>query len=217
MRKIKGMLCLTLASALLLTACEPIHFRSQESQESQESQLSQESQESQVESVEESKSSNFVEEEKMSDLPQRKRIHLDEPFSLPDGTFEMTIHSFSLTQDDAGRPILVMNYDWENKGDEETTPDAAARVTVFQNKVETDRAEYGKKMDMNKRRRGWKKVKPGGKVTDIEDFLGIDDMDQPLELEIVDSSASYDDIFYYKIDDLKALEKYVLPAADSAE
>lgn len=108
-----------------------------------------------------------------------KKITLGKPIDF--GNFVITINNIKLSKDFNEKDVLVIDYDWENTSEESSSPFITFSIKGYQDNVETDYSVYVEDVDMEK---GQKDVKPGGKIEGAQTTIGIEKMDQPLELEL---------------------------------
>lgn len=116
--------------------------------------------------------------------------------------FTVTITKLSIVKDWDDKPVLKINYDWENTGDESVMASFTFLIKGFQDGVETDDTSISDEIDLGL---GQKEVRPGGKVS-AEDSVGIADMAKPLELELTELFSFSDGAYTMVIEDLSALK-----------
>ncbi|AXY24778.1 hypothetical protein CL176_01405 [Suicoccus acidiformans] len=113
------------------------------------------------------------------EIEDGKKIELDEVMEI--GDYKITFTDFELGNDYEGNPVLIITYDWENVSDKEMIPFMSYSLTGYQDGVETSTVGYVEGLNLET---GQKNVKPGGKVTDAQTTIGIEDLNKPLLLEI---------------------------------
>ncbi len=124
--------------------------------------------------------------------------------SITLGKYEVTIKDFSITESYDGKPCLKIVYDWANNSDKAVAPFVTVSFKGFQNGVETDSLMLmAKDVDLGISQ---KEVKPGATISDVEYAIGIEDMNQPLEIELYESFSLRNNKYIYTIDDLNNLE-----------
>ncbi len=129
------------------------------------------------------------------------KIVLGQPVIL--GDYEMTIRGFEVIKDYQGEDLLKVIYDWKNNSQETRSPFMTFSLKAFQNGVETtDSIHMSEDLDLGS---GQKDVKAGGVITDVEDGIGIDDISQPLTLELSELFSFSDEVYEYEIEDLNSL------------
>lgn len=179
----KKFLTLLFASSLVLGACgDDGGSESEESATTDETEEVVEEEE--VESTEE-------EEEKEGE----KEIVLGEPMNI--GDYTMTITDYSLGVDYDGNDALIITYDWENTSDETASPFMTFMMMGFQDNAQTDDVFMVEDVDLEP---GQKEYKPGGKVEGAHDAVGIDNLDQPLVLELEELMSFEDEVYSTTID-----------------
>lgn len=139
--------------------------------------------------------------ENITTVDQDGKIVLGEPFQL--GDYTMTIHSFEVMQDYEGNPALVFTYDWTNNSEEAASPFMTFSDKAFQSGVETNDDVF--MIDGVDLGIGQKEVKPGGTITGAQGYLGIDDLNVPLEFEIEELFSFEGEPLTYTIEDLNSL------------
>lgn len=127
-------------------------------------------------------------------------IVLGEPIEL--GDYTMTIQGYSLASDYEGKNALIIDYDWVNNSDEAASPFVTFELKGFQNNVETEDVFMVDGVDLGT---GQKEVRPEGTIVGAQDIVGIDSLDEPLELEL-DVLFSFDSNAYTTTVDLSSLQ-----------
>jgi len=97
------------------------------------------------------------------------------------GTFNLTITDLQLSTDYEGNNVLVYTYNWENTGEDATMPSMSFTMNGFQNNVQTSSVSFVEGVNLEA---GQKEVRQGGKIEGAQNSVGIDDMSQPLDLEL---------------------------------
>lgn len=178
----KKLLLLGLASTFILAACDEdnSNTETQTSDETEVAATEEESTEEAVENTEEEPDEDNVEEPEEEQAEDSDReIVLGEPMQLEDYT--MTIQSYSLGTDYEGKDALIVTYDWENNSDDSASPFMTFILKGFQDNVETESVFMVDGVDAGT---GQKEVRPEGKIEGAQTTVGIDDLEQPLELEL---------------------------------
>lgn len=197
----KKILLMFFASILLLAACgDESDSSSEEEAPGEVEEVSNDDKEADESADEEESSSDDIEESNEVSEGDDYSIVLDEPIEF--GDFTMTITNFSLGVDYEGNDALIIEYDWENTSEESASPFMTFHLKAFQDNVETDDAIMVDGVDLGI---GQKEIKSGGEVTGAQDIVGIEDLDQPLELEL-EELFSFDDEVYSTTIDLSELE-----------
>lgn len=117
---------------------------------------------------------------------QSNEIVLGQPFDI--GDYTITIQSFTVGHDYEDKPALIFTYDWTNNSEETISPMMTYSATAFQDGVETGDVFIVEEADLAS---ALEDVRPGVTVTGLQDYVGIDDMDKPLEFEF-DEFISFD-------------------------
>ena len=195
----KKIVALLLALVLILASCGGNEENSEQTEEPKEN----------VENTDSKVSENEVENESTDNSKEKESekattdnaIKIGEPIEFE--KFTITIKEFLTGESYDGDPILIVNYDWENTGEEANMPFMTFSLKGFQDGVETnDNVFVVDGVDLGI---GQKEVKSGGKITDAQTVVGIDDMDKPLELELSESLSFNNTTYTYTIDDLNNL------------
>ncbi|QQK78664.1 DUF5067 domain-containing protein [Salicibibacter cibi] len=192
--------------AMLPTDEEP-DFASDEDNESEESE-SEEEMDDVTEEVdagateeEEQDTEEGVNEENIEEADdENAEIVIGESMEIDDYT--LTVQDYTLSTDHDGDDVLVIEYDWVNNSDENASPFMTFIFTGYQDGVETDSEGIVEDVDLET---GQNDVQPGGEVEGAETTVGINDMDEELELEL-DVLLSFDSDPYTTTIDLEDLE-----------
>lgn len=124
-----------------------------------------------------------AQDEETSDEPQgdesSNELVVGETMSFD--SFNITITDMSLGTDYEGNNVLIYTYDWENTGEEPTMASMSFSLRGFQDNVETQSISFVEGLNLEA---GQREVRPGGTVEGAQNSVGIDDMSQPLELEL---------------------------------
>lgn len=160
------------------------------------------SKEKEVEKVQETTQTTeaTTQEQPKKEVDNNTTIELGKPIEFE--SFTITVQSLSLGKDYEGKDALIINYDWENTGEESTYPFFTFNFKGFQNAVETTDVFMVEGVDLGI---GQKETKPGGIITGAQDVIGIDDTTLPLELEL-EETFSFTSKVYSMIIDLSTLQ-----------
>lgn len=191
------------ASALLLAACDDDTGTDNEETDTEDVE---ETPDEDVSANEETEDTDEVEEDEADDSEEEsangeREIVLGEPIDFEE--FEITIQSYSISQDYDGDPALIVTYDWVNTSDDSASPFMTFNLKGFQNNVETGDSFMVDDVDLGI---GQREVRPEGEVTGAQTTVGIDDMDAPLELELDILFSFADDTSYVTTLDLSEIE-----------
>lgn len=206
------------ASALLLAGCGNSEEDTEETKTSQDTETEEVAEEKTddtdtkentgtEENDAEQESAEDTEEEKEEEEEEAERaedsdkeIVLGEPMEI--GDYTLTVQSYELGEDYENNDALIINYDWENNSDEEASPFMTFMFKGFQDDIETDDIFMvdGVELDI-----GQKEIKSGGEIEGAQDAIGIDDLDEPLLLE-VDELITFESDPYSVELDLSSLE-----------
>lgn len=127
-------------------------------------------------------------------------IVLGEPIEL--GDYTITVQDYSLGADYEGNDALIIEYDWANNSEDAVAPFMTFTFKGFQDNVETGDVFMVEGVDLET---GQKEVRPEGQVEGAQTAVGIDDLSQPLELELTES-FSIDNNSYTTEIDLSTIE-----------
>lgn len=195
----KKLLAILFASILLLAACggEETNTKNETNTTNDTETVSDNSTENNIEDNTENNGENNDENttEENNDDETDNSIVLGEPIEV--GDFTMTITEFSLGTDYDGNDALIITYDWENSSDESASPFITFDLKAFQDNVQTDDTFMVEGVDLESSQ---KEVKPEGKIEGAHDAVGINDMTQPLELELEELFSFDDDVYSITID-----------------
>ncbi|QDI90702.1 DUF5067 domain-containing protein [Salicibibacter halophilus] len=123
-----------------------------------------------------------------------------EPMEIDDYT--LTVQDYRLGSSYDGEDALVIEYDWVNDSDENASPHMTFSFTAYQDGVETERVSMVEDVDLGT---GQRDVQPGGEIEGAETVVGIEYMDEELELEL-DVLISFDSDPYTTTIDLDDIE-----------
>lgn len=135
-----------------------------------------------------------VEEEVAEDEVEDKTIKVGETISFED--FDITINKFSLGKDYEGKDALVIDYSWENTGENNQSPFMTFSIKGYQDNVETDMTIMMDGVDLSS---GQKDIKPGGKIDDGQDSIGLSDLSQPLTIELSETFSFNSEVYSLEI------------------
>ena len=143
-----------------------------------------------------------LDEEEQAEITEESTndIVIGEPMEI--GEYMLTVTGYELVKDVDGKDALVINYNWENNSDEEASPFMTFIFKAFQDSAETDDVFVMDGVDLGI---GQKEIKAGGKIEGAQDVVGINNMDEPLLLE-VDELMTFDSNPYSVELDLSNLE-----------
>ena len=129
-----------------------------------------------------------LDEEEQTEIAEQSTndIVIGEPMKI--GEYTLTVTGYELVKDYEDKDALVINYDWENNSDEEASPFITFIFKAFQDSVETDDVFVMDGVDLGI---GQKEIKAGGKIEGAQAVVGIDNLDEPLLLE-VDELITFD-------------------------
>ena len=129
-----------------------------------------------------------LDEEEQAEIAEQSTndIVIGEPMKI--GEYTLTVTGYELVKDYEDKDALVINYDWENNSDEEASPFMTFIFKAFQDSVETDDVFVIDGVDLGI---GQKEIKAGGKIEGAQAVVGIDNLDEPLLLE-VDELITFD-------------------------
>ena len=129
-----------------------------------------------------------LDEEEQTEIAEQSTndIVIGEPMKI--GEYTLTVTGYELVKDYEDKDALVINYDWENNSDEEASPFMTFIFKAFQDSVETDDVFVMDGVDLGI---GQKEIKAGGKIEGAQAVVGIDNLDEPLLLE-VDELITFD-------------------------
>ena len=129
-----------------------------------------------------------LDEEEQAEIAEQSTndIVIGEPMKI--GEYTLTVTGYELVKDYDDKDALVINYDWENNSDEEAYPFMTFIFKAFQDSVETDDVFVMDGVDLSI---GQKEIKAGGKTEGAQAVVGIDNLDEPLLLE-VDELITFD-------------------------
>ena len=129
-----------------------------------------------------------LDEEEQTEIAEQSTndIVIGEPMKI--GEYTLTVTGYELVKDYEDKDALVINYDWENNSDEEASPFITFIFKAFQDSVETDDVFVIDGVDLGI---GQKEIKAGGKIEGAQAVVGIDNLDEPLLLE-VDELITFD-------------------------
>lgn len=134
------------------------------------------------------------------DTSTENEIVLGEAIELDDYT--ITIQSYELTTDYEGNDALIINFDWVNNSEETVMPTMTYIFSAFQNGVETDDVFMIDGVDLGISQR---EVRPEGTIEGVQDQVGVNDLSEPLELEL-SGFLSLDSTSYTTVLDLSSLQ-----------
>lgn len=197
-------------SILLLTACADDGGSTDDSgaaEEPETEEIVEEVEADESEEVDEDEPEEAIEEVEEEDTAEEESVEEDtsneiilgEPISI--GDYTMTIQSYELATDYEGKDALIINYDWVNNSDDTTAPFMTFILKGFQNGVETGDVFMVDGIDLGI---GQSEVRPEGVIEGAQAAIGIDDLSQPLELEL-DELMSFEDNAYTTMIDLSNL------------
>jgi hypothetical protein len=201
--ELKKLLMLGFASTLILTACgeEAADTSAEEPTDTESTEVAEDTDTDAGNDTDEEVTEDEPEEEEEEAVEESEReIVLGEPMQI--GDYTMTITDYSLGTDYEGNDALIVTYDWENSSDESASPFMTFMLKGFQDNVETEDVFMVDGADIGA---GQKEVRPEGKIEGAHTVVGINDLDQPLELEL-DVLISFTSDPYTTVLDLSTLQ-----------
>lgn len=126
-----------------------------------------------------------------------KTIVIGKPIKF-DG-FEMVVTELRIVDTWDETKALRITYDWKNTSEKEMTPAFCFLFKSFQNKVEVEGITISDDIDLGP---GQKMVKPGGEIKGAHDGVPIEDMNQPLLIELSELFSLDDVVYSLEIADL---------------
>lgn len=140
--------------------------------------------------AEDTETEEIAEEEEEEASDSSNEIVLGEPIEFE--TFSVTITDFETTTDYDGNPMLIYTYDWINQGEETASPFMTFDITGFQNGVSTESSPFSEDVDYGS---GQVEVRPEGTVEGAQGAVGLENADDPVELELTETFSPDDTVY----------------------